>query len=101
MKRIDRTLVGGSTDDTLARRMLQARERAGLDRKDAAAKIGLSPGHLARVERGGVQMVADPATLVRAASAYGVSQVWLYAGAHAGQKLIPDWYGAPRLELGA
>lgn len=37
-------------------------------------------------------MVNEPATILRAASAYGVSNVWLYAGGHAGARLVPEWY---------
>ena len=91
MKTIDRTLAGGH-GDTLADRMAAARSHAGLTQKQASEGIGLSAKQIGRIEHGAVQMVSDPATLVRAAKTYGVSDVWLYAGGHAGPRLVPDWY---------
>jgi transcriptional regulator with XRE-family HTH domain len=92
MKPMPRSLAGCSKNDTLGQRMRQSRTRCHLTIKDAAAQIGISAGQLGRIERGGVSMVAEPATLQRAARAYGVSDVWLYAGGHAGAKLVPEWY---------
>jgi len=92
MKTIDLTLTGHMSGDSLGKRMRSARERVNMKIKDAAAAIGMSAGQLGRVERGAVGMVSDPRTLSRAAKVYGVSDVWLYAGGVAGQKLIPEWY---------
>jgi transcriptional regulator with XRE-family HTH domain len=94
MKKIDPTLAGNIAGDHLGRRMFHAREHAGLNHKEAAEKVGLSDRHLRRIEAGAVGMVSDPATLVRAARAYGVSEVWLYAGGMAGERLVPAWYRA-------
>lgn len=91
MKRPDPMLAGNIKGDSFARRMFKARERAGISRKEAAEAIGLSANHLRRIEVGGVQMVSDPQTLVRAAKVYGVSDVWLYAGGMA-TKFVPAWY---------
>lgn len=101
MKRLDPTLTGHINGDTLGARMLASRTHAGLTQKAAADRIGISAGQLGRIERGAVGMVSDPFTLYRAARAYGVSDVWLYAGRAAGSRLVPDWYGAPKLELAA
>lgn len=95
MKRLDPTLTGHLKGDHLGARMLAARQHAGLKRNEAAKRIGLSAGQLGRIERGGVQVVSDPMTLVCAGRAYGVSDVWLYGGGAAPKRLIPDWYHAP------
>jgi transcriptional regulator with XRE-family HTH domain len=92
MKKVDPTLTGNKAGDHLGARMFAAREHAGLNHKEAAEKVGLSARHLRRIEQGAVGMVSDPATLVRAARAYGVSDVWLYAGAVAGHRFVPSWY---------
>lgn len=89
MKRIDPTLCGNLDGDHFGQRMLAAREHAGLDRKVAAGLVGLSSKQLGRIEAGAVGMVSDPATLVKAAKAYGVSDVWLYAGGVSGERLTP------------
>jgi transcriptional regulator with XRE-family HTH domain len=101
MKTIDPTLAGSAKGDFFGLRMRKAREAADISRKDAAAAIGLSAGQLGKVERGTVQMVSDPATLVRAARVYGVSDVWLYAGQAAGTRFVPEWYSLPQQELEA
>lgn len=92
MKRPDPTLCGNIKGDHFGKRMYDARTRTGMSRKDAAAAIILSSNQLGRIERGGVQMVSDPATLTRAAKVYGVNEVWLYSGGMAGPRLTPDWY---------
>jgi hypothetical protein len=46
-------------------------------------------------------MVKDAITLQAAARVYGVSAVWIYAGSVAGAKLVPLWYGAPKMDLAA
>lgn len=92
MKRVDPTLCGHMQGDHLGLRFREARKFSGLSRKDAALLIGLTDRHLGRIEAGGVQMVSDPATIVRAAEAYGVPQVWLYAGAAGGARFVPEWY---------
>lgn len=92
MKTIDPTLTGHMKNCTLGSRMRASREHARLKIKEAAPRIGISPGQLGRIERGAVGMVSDPRTLSRAAGIYGVSDVWLYAGGIAGRKLIPEWY---------
>lgn len=92
MKKIDSTLAGRTEGDNFGRRMRQAREHSGLSRKDAAAELGISVAQLGRIERGSVGMVSDPSTLVRASRAYGVSDVWLYAGSMAGLRFVPDYY---------
>lgn len=101
MKQLNPTLTGHTHGDTLGARMLASRTHAGLTQKSAALRVGLSAGQLGRIERGGVNMVNDPFTLVRAAKVYGVSDVWLYAGEAAPARLVPSWYGAPKLELAA
>lgn len=98
MKQVSAVLSGRVDGDYLHTRFYQARQNSGLSAKEAADKIGLSVGHLRKLEKGGVQMVADPATIVRAAKAYGVSDVWLYAGAIAGHRFVPDWYRCEALE---
>lgn len=95
MRTPDPTLSGHLRGDTLGGRMLAARTHAGIERARAAEAIGLSSKHLGRIEQGAVGMVTDPATLVRAAKLYGVSDVWLYAGGLGGAKLTPDWYYVP------
>lgn len=86
-------IAGAVPGDSLGRRMLWARMQTNLTLKDAAQSIGLSESQLKRIERGGMQMVSDPLMLVRAAKAYGVSQVWLYAGAAiAGERFVPAGY---------
>lgn len=97
MKTIDPTLTGHLNGCTLGVRMRTAREHAHLKIKEAAERIGISPGQLGRIERGAVGMVSDPRTLVRAANTYGVSDVWLYAGGVAGRKLIPEWYAQAKV----
>lgn len=92
MKRIDPHLTGNAEGDTLGRRWREARINAKLTQKEASLKIGLSAKQIGRIECGGVQMVDQPATMVRAAAAYGVPQVWLYAGAAAGVRFVPEWY---------
>jgi transcriptional regulator with XRE-family HTH domain len=92
MKALPRSLAGAREGDRLGTRLRQARESKGYTIKRAAELVGISPGQLGRIERGLVQMVADASTLRRAASAYSVSDVWLYAGDHAGQRFVPDWY---------
>jgi len=101
MKRLDPTLTGHINGDTLGARMLASRTHVGLTQKAAAHRIGISAGQLGRIERGSVGMVNDAFTLVKAARTYGVSDVWLYAGAAAPERLRPEWYGAPKLELAA
>lgn len=101
VKIIDPTLTGHLKGDTYGGRMRASRTHAGLTQKEAADLIGLSVAQLSRTERGGVGMASDPTTLVRAARAYGVSDVWLYAGNAAGEKLVPAWYGAPVMGLAA
>ncbi|MBO9717497.1 MAG: helix-turn-helix transcriptional regulator [Pseudoxanthomonas sp.] len=85
-------LAGGTEGDNLGRRFRESREHAGLTQQAAAKSIGLSAGQLGRIERGGVSMVAEPGTIVRAARIYGVPQAWLYAGAMAAARLVPAWY---------
>ena len=97
MKALPRCLAGCSANDSLAERMRQSRVHAQLTQKAAAQAIGITPGHLGRIERGGVQMVEKPATIVLAAGAYGVNQVWLYSGGQAGARLVPDWYIVPEV----
>jgi transcriptional regulator with XRE-family HTH domain len=92
MKVIDRTLAGSTPGDNLGRRFLQARMRRSVSRKEAAEAIGISAGQLGKIERGGVQMVSEPATIIRAANLYGVPQVWLYCGSAGGVRFVPDWY---------
>lgn len=92
MKRIDHTLCGATSGDTLGRRFLESRQRTKLTQQMAAKQIGISAGQLGRIERGGVGMVAEPSTLVRAARVYEVPQIWLYAGSAAGIRFVPDWY---------
>jgi transcriptional regulator with XRE-family HTH domain len=92
MKKIDPTLAGRTEGDHFGLRMRKAREAANLSRKDAAAEIGISVAQLGKIERGSVGMVSDPNTLVRAGRAYGVSDVWLYAGSMAGARFVPDYY---------
>lgn len=92
MKTIHPHLAGHMPGDSFGMRMKTARERCGIKRKDAALQMGISPGQLGRIENGAVQMVSDPRTLTRAASLYGVSDVWLYAGGLAGSRLVPGWY---------
>ncbi|QQP96517.1 helix-turn-helix domain-containing protein [Lysobacter enzymogenes] len=101
MKKLDPTLTGQIKGDTLGARMLASRTNARMTQKVAAMRIGISPGQLGRIERGAVGMVNDPHTLVWASRAYGVSDVWLYAGATAGAHLVPDWYEAPDMEKAA
>ena len=101
MKTIDPHLAGAEPGDSFGARMLASRTHAGLARKDAANRIGLSLGQLGRIERGGVQMVNYPGTASRAAHIYGVPSVWLYACAQAGSRFVPPWYRAPSLELAA
>ena len=86
------SLAGAMQGDSFGRRMHWARMQTNLTLKDAAQSIGLSESQLRRIERGGVQMVSDPSTLVRAAAAYRVPQVWLYAGAIAGERFLPSGY---------
>jgi transcriptional regulator with XRE-family HTH domain len=92
MKVIDRTLAGSTPGDNLGRRFLQARTHCSVSRKEAADAIGISAGQLGKIERGGVQMVSEPSTIIRAANLYGVSQVWLYCGSAGGSRFVPDWY---------
>lgn len=92
MKAFNEQLAGKQSGDFFHVLMTEARKHSGLDRKAAAERIGLSPSHLGRIERGMVQMVNDPLTLTRAAHVYGVSDVWLYAGAAGSRKHIPAWY---------
>ncbi|KRG69148.1 helix-turn-helix domain-containing protein [Pseudoxanthomonas dokdonensis] len=92
MKEFNQTLFGSTQGDYFGSRMFQARTHAGIERKDAAESIGISVGQLGRIERGGVRMVSDPTTIVRAARLYGVSDVWLYGGSAASSKHVPDWY---------
>jgi transcriptional regulator with XRE-family HTH domain len=92
MRALNTALAGFVEGDHLGERMRQAREHSGVELKAAASAIGLSDSHLRRIENGCVGMVSDPATLVRAAKTYGVSQVWLYAGAGGGARFVPDWY---------
>lgn len=101
MKRIDQTLCGSLFGDTLAKRFLESRKQTKLTQQMAAKHIGISAGQLGRIERGGVAMVAEPSTLVRAARVYGVPQVWLYAGAAAGSRFIPDWYSVQPIKQAA
>jgi transcriptional regulator with XRE-family HTH domain len=101
MKTINPHIAGHVAGDHLGARMLASRTHAGLSQKVAAARIGLTAGHLGRIERGGISMVKDGVTLQAAARVYGVSAVWLYAGAVAGAKLVPHWYGAPKMDLAA
>lgn len=101
MKTINPFITGHVSGDSLGARMRAAREQAGISQESAAARIGLSAGHLGRVERGGVSMVKDSITLTAAARVYGVSAVWLYAGGVAGAKLTPAWYGTPKTALSA
>lgn len=92
MKVIDRALAGSTPGDNLGRRFLQARTHCSVSRKEAADAIGISAGQLGKIERGGVQMVSEPSTIIRAANLYGVSQVWLYCGSAGGSRFVPDWY---------
>lgn len=101
MKKLNEHLTGRVEGDHLGARMLASRTHAGLARKDAAKRIGISLSQLGRIERGSVGMVDNPMTIRNAAAIYGVSDVWLYAGAMAGAKFVPNWYGAPKLELAA
>jgi transcriptional regulator with XRE-family HTH domain len=92
VKAIDPTLAGAMTGDHFSLRMRKARENAGVKRPVAARAMGLTPAQLGKVERGTVKMVSDPKTLVAAGKLYGVPDVWLYAGASAGMKFVPEWY---------
>lgn len=101
MKRLDHTLSGHLRGDHLGARMAAARKNARITRADAAKRIGISAGQLGRIERGGVQMVSSAFTLVLAGRIYGVSDVWLYAGAAGGSKFIPAWYEMPAAQEAA
>ena len=92
MKAIDRTLSGQMPGDSLGRRFLAARNHKGISRKDAAEIIDISVGQLGRIERGSVQMVNEPGTIIRAAKLYEVNQVWLYCGSAGGMRFVPEWY---------
>jgi transcriptional regulator with XRE-family HTH domain len=95
VKAIDPTLAGGMRGDSFGKRMKSAREHAGIAHQVAADRIGLSARQLRRVEAGNVRMVSNRDVLLNAAKAYGVQSVWLYAGAMAGNKLVPPWYRVP------
>lgn len=99
MKTLDTHLTGHTDGDTFAKRMRESRAHARITRAQAAKGIGISIGQLGKIERGGVTMVNDPSTLVRAGNVYGVSSTWLYAGSAAGLKFVPEWYMAPGLSL--
>lgn len=92
MKAIDRTLSGQMPGDNLGRRFLAARSHKGISRKDAAEVIDISVSQLGRIERGSVQMVNEPGTIIRAARLYEVNQVWLYCGSAGGHRFVPEWY---------
>lgn len=92
MKSLARNLAGAREGDRLGARLRQARKMKGLTIGKAADLIGISAGQLGRIERGSVQMVSDARTLKNASIVYGVSDVWLYAGDHAPQRMIPEWF---------
>jgi transcriptional regulator with XRE-family HTH domain len=98
MKAIDRTLSGSTPGDSLGRRFLQSRMHRAVSRRDAAEAIGISAGQLGKIERGGVQMVSEPSTIIRAANLYGVPQVWLYCGSAGGSRFVPEWYSVAEVQ---
>lgn len=88
MKIPDPTLAGNLRGDYLGARMLAARQKSGLNKKDAAERIGIAVATLSRIERGTTGMVSDPSTITRAAK--------LYAGGLAGSRLTPAWYSVSK-----
>lgn len=63
----------------LAARLLAARERAGLNQREASKAAGLAPGHVGTIERGEVASVSTK-TAQSLANALGVSWQWLLTG---------------------
>lgn len=101
MRTIDPTLAGAMPGDHFSKRFREARKHCGLSQSKAADRIGISASSISKIERGGVTMVSDPMTLVHAASVFEVSPLWLYAGASAGMRFVPEWYSLEARREGA
>lgn len=83
--------AGSLNNDHLSSRFYSARERAHITMKDAAEAIGCTPQLLGKIEKGSAKDSADRGLVVRAAKAYGVHYVWLWAGTCAPQRFWPEW----------
>ena len=83
--------AGSLESDHLSSRFLQSRTRACLGLKEAAEKIGCTPQLLGKIEKGSARDTADRGLITRAASAYGVHYVWLWAGTCAPRRFWPEW----------
>lgn len=86
-------LSGLDPNDTYHGRLRAARTHARLTEEEAAGLGQITVRKLQSMERGGESgKQPNMPALNRLGAAYGVSAVWLAAGAVAGPKLVPEWY---------
>lgn len=83
--------AGSRDNDHLSARFRQSREHAAIGLKEAAEALGCTPQLLGKIEKGSAKDTADRGLVVRAAQAYGVHYVWLWAGTCAPPRFWPAW----------
>lgn len=82
----------------IGKAMMQLREEAGLSRREMAAKLGIQPTSLWKIDNGRVE--PKTSTIARFCEIIGTPIAYLYIKAFTIEDFLPVWRAKPVLKVG-